>query len=116
MRAIYPAALSLETADGQIYTASEIFAWTIKNSSKPEMSLNYFFSKIGLFGGAAVDFTSMGRMAGDKVARILNGEAAGTLPIEDARDYAIVFNQKRARQLKIRIPPPLLTAADHVYR
>lgn len=116
VRAIYPAALSLETVDGLIYTAPEIFAWTIDNSSKPEMSLNYFFSKIGLFGGAAVDFNSMGRMAGDKVARILNGETAGTLPIEDARDYAIVFNQTRAKQLNIRIPPPLLTAADHVYR
>jgi len=116
VRAIYPAALSLQTADGGTYTAPEIFAWTIRNSRKPEMSLNYFFSKIGLFGGAAVDFTAMGRMAGDKVARILNGEKAGALPIEDARDYAIVFNQRRARQLNIAIPPPLLTAADHVYR
>lgn len=116
VRAIYPAALSLKTAEGQTYTAPEIFAWTIRNSRKPEMSLNYFFSKIGLFGGAAVDFTSMGRMAGDKVARILDGEKAGSLPIEDARDYAIVFNQRRARQLNIAIPPPLLTAADHVYR
>ncbi len=116
VRAIYPAALSLKTAKGDTYTAPEIFAWTIKNSRKPEMSLNYFFSKIGLFGGAAVDFTSMGRMAGEKAARILNGEKAGTLPIEDARDYAIVFNQRRARQLNIKIPPPLLTAADHVYR
>jgi ABC-type uncharacterized transport system substrate-binding protein len=80
------------------------------------MSLNYFFSKLGLYGGAAVDFTSMGRMAGEKVARILNGEKAGSLPIEDARDYAIVFNQRRARQLNIAIPTPLLTAADHVYR
>ena len=116
VRAIYPAALSLKTAQGDTYTAPEIFAWTIKNSRKPEMSLNYFFSKIGLFGGAAVDFTSMGRMAGEKAARILNGEKAGALPIEDARDYAIVFNQRRASQLNIKIPPPLLTAADHVYR
>jgi hypothetical protein len=115
VKAIYPAALSLRTADGETFTAGKIFDWTTSHSTKPEMALNYYFSKIGLFGGAAVDFTSMGRMAGEKVAKILAGHPAGELPIEDARDYAIVFNLKRANALGISIPEPLLTAADHVY-
>ena len=114
--AIYPAALRLETEGGVTYTAKEIFAWTTENSTKPEMALNYYFAKIGLFGGAAVDFGAMGYLAGQKAALILQGEQAGSLPIEDAKDYAIVFNTNRADKLGIVIPDGLLTAADHVYR
>jgi len=114
--AIYPAALSLRTAEGTTYTAKDIFAWTTENSQKPEMALNYFFAKIGLFGGAAVDFDAMGYLAGQKVALILGGKAAGDLPIVDAKNYAIVFNTSRANRLGITIPDALLTAADHVYR
>lgn len=114
--AIYPVALRLKVSDTVIYTAPEIFKWTIKNGRKPEMALNYFFAKVGLFGGAAVDFKAMGFLAGKKAGQILNGEKAGNLSIEDAPDYAIVFNLKRAKELGIVIPPPLLTAADHVYK
>jgi len=114
--AIYPVALSLKVSDAVTYTATEIFKWTIENSLKPEMALNYFFAKIGLFGGAAVDFKAMGFLAGKKAGLILNGEKPGNLSIEDAPDYAIVFNLKRAKALDINIPLPLLTAADHVYK
>lgn len=116
VRAIYPAALSLKTSSGETYTAPDIFAWTLANNRKPEMALNYYFSKTGLFGGAAVDFSMMGYVAGDKIAKILSGIPAGTLPIEAASDYAIVFNHKRAMDLGVYIPEALLTAADHVYR
>ncbi|MES9832645.1 MAG: ABC transporter substrate binding protein [Candidatus Thiodiazotropha sp. DIVDIV] len=116
VRAIYPAALKLLTVDGQTYTAGNIFKWTTQNSLKPEMALNYYFSKIGLFGGAAVDFTAMGYMAGKKAAQILGGTSAGQIPIEDASDYAIVFNLQRAETLDIEIPDALLTAADQVYK
>ena len=116
VRAIYPAALKLKTASGETFAAGSIFEWTVAHSAKPEMALNYSFSKIGLFGGAAVDFTAMGHMAGVKAAKILNGTQAGAIPVEDAADYAIVFNLKRALGLGIEIPKPLLTAADQVYK
>ena len=114
--AIYPVALSLKVSDMVTYTAPQIFKWTVENSRKPEMALNYFFAKIGLFGGAAVDFKAMGFLAGKQAGQILNGENPGYLSIEDAPDYAIVFNLKRAKELGIDIPHPLLTAADHVYK
>ena len=116
VRAIYPAALSLKSSSGKTVTAPEIFAWTVAHNRKPEMALNYYFSKTGLFGGAAVDFSMMGYAAGDKIAKILSGIPVGTLPIEAAADYAIVFNHKRALDLGVTIPEALLTAADHVYR
>jgi putative tryptophan/tyrosine transport system substrate-binding protein len=112
--AIYPAALLLKDCKETTYTAPEIFAWTIQNSNKPEIALNYEFTRLGLFGGAAVDFYSMGCQAGQMVARILMGENPGDIPIEDARRYALVFNIKRAEQLGITIPPDILMAADEV--
>lgn len=114
--AIYPVALTLKVSDTVTYTAPEIFKWTVENSTKPEMALNYFFSKVGLFGGAAVDFKSMGFATGKKAGKILNGKNPGDLPIEDAPDYAIVFNLKRAKMLGIEIPLPLLTAADFIFK
>ncbi len=113
--AIYPAALSLKANDGQTHTARKIFEWTIAHCTKPGMAVNYFFSKVGLFGGAAVDFKEMGALAGKQTALILDGAKPGDLPIEDAPEYAIVFNLKRAKKLDIEIPSSLLTAADYVY-
>ncbi|MCP4119785.1 MAG: hypothetical protein GY737_31175 [Desulfobacteraceae bacterium] len=113
--AIYPAVLLLkDPATGATYTAPEIFAWTVRHSKKPEIPLNYSFAHMGLFGGAAVDFHAMGVQVGQMVARILNGAPPGTLPIQDARKYALVFNLKRASQLGITIPSDILMAADEV--
>lgn len=112
--AIYPAVLLLKDRKGKTYTAPEIFAWTAQNSTKPEIALNYAFTRMGLFGGAAVDFYTMGSQAGRMVVRVLQGEKPGAIPIEEAQRYALVFNLKRAKALGITIPSDILMAADEV--
>ncbi len=114
--AIYPVALSLKVSETLTYTAPEIFKWTIENNRKPEMALNYYFAKMGLFGGAAVDFHNMGFQAGKMAGELLDGVQIQNIPIVDAEEYAIVFNIKRAKKLGIKIPAPLLTAADFIYK
>jgi ABC-type uncharacterized transport system substrate-binding protein len=116
VKAIYPVALTLPAGDGKRYAAAQIYDWTLAHSRKPEMAINYFFSRMGLFGGAVVNFSAMGRLVGEKGVKVLNGAKAGDLPIEDAPDYAIVFNLKRATVLGINIPPRVLAAASAVYR
>lgn len=116
VKVIYPVALTLPVEGGGRYAAAQIYDWTIANSRKPEMAINYFFARMGLFGGAVVNFSAMGRLAGQKGAKILAGTKAGDLPIEDAPDYAIVFNLKRASDLGIEITPRVLAAANAVYR
>jgi putative ABC transport system substrate-binding protein len=116
VKAIYPVALTLATDNGGRYAAAQIYEWTIANSRKPEMAINYFFARMGLFGGAVVNFGAMGKLAGQKGAKILSGTKAGELPIEDAPDYAIVFNLKRASDLGIEVPPRVLAAANAVYK
>jgi ABC-type uncharacterized transport system substrate-binding protein len=113
---LYPVALRLKDADGVTYTAKEILTWTGQHSALPSIPLNFAFVKLGLFGGAGVDFHGMGLQAGNKVARILSGQPAGAVPIEDAERYALVFHLKRADSLGIEIPDDILLAADEVYR
>ena len=114
--AIYPACLLLKDSDGTTYTAGDIFAWTLSNSQKPEIALNFSFTRLGLFGGAAVDFFSMGQHAGEQVAEILRGVPAGNLAIREADRYALSFNLTRAHQLGITLPEEILLAADEVIR
>jgi ABC-type uncharacterized transport system substrate-binding protein len=116
VKAIYPVALTLPVEGGGRYAAAQIYDWTITNSRKPEMAINYFFARMGLFGGAVINFNSMGKLAGQKGAKILGGTKAGDLPVEDAPDYAIVFNLKRAGDLGIEISPRVLAAANAIYR
>jgi ABC-type uncharacterized transport system substrate-binding protein len=116
VKAIYPVALSLPVDGGGRYAAAQIYDWTLAHSRKPEMAINYFFARMGLFGGAVENFSAMGRLAGQKAVKILNGTSAGDLPIEDGPESAIVFNVKRARDLGIEIPPRVLAAANAVYK
>ncbi|WP_291328446.1 ABC transporter substrate binding protein [Desulfovibrio sp. UCD-KL4C] len=113
---IYPAATLLKDENGVTHATTEIIKWTVKNSRKPEIPINYSFAQLGMLGGAGVDFISMGRQAGTLVSLILNGHKAGDLPIEDAKRYAFVFNLNRAKELGITIPSDILMAADVIYR
>jgi len=116
VKAIYPVALSLPADGGRRFAAAQIYDWTLAHSRKPEMAINYFFARMGLFGGAVENFSAMGRLAGEKAVKIFNGTKAGDLPIEDGPESAIVFNVKRARDLGIAIPPRVLAAANAVYK
>ncbi len=113
--AFYLGTLLLHDANGTVYTASEIIEYTLTHSRKPAIGLNYAFIKLGLYGGATVDFYSMGHLAGQKIAQILNGETPGEIPIEDAPKVALVFNLKRADALGMTIPDDILMAADEVF-
>lgn len=113
---IYLGTLLLKDASGQTHTASDIIQYTLGNTRKPTIGLNYAFIKLGLFGGATVDFYAMGKLAGTKIAAIFGGELAGDLPIEDAPRVALVFNLARAETIGLNIPSDILMAADEVFR
>ena len=112
----YLGTLLLKDSNGNTHTAPDIIDYTIKHAEKPAIGLNYAFIKMGLYGGASVDFFEMGYQAGEKAAAILNGTDPGTLPIEDAKRVALVFNLSRAQKLGLEIPKDILLAADEVFR
>ncbi len=112
----YLGTLLLKDSNGITYTASDIIDYTLEHAKKPAIGLNYAFIKLGLFGGATVDFYAMGQLVGEKAAQILNGQSPGVIPIEDAPRMALVFNLERAEKLGLTIPPDVLLAADEVFR
>lgn len=113
--AFYLGTLLLHDSSGKVYAATDIINYTLENAKKPAIGLNYAFIKLGLYGGATVDFFAMGHLAGQKVANILRGHPPGAMPIEDAPRVALVFNLKRAGALGMDIPPDILMAADEVF-
>jgi putative ABC transport system substrate-binding protein len=114
--AIYPVVMRLRGDDGRILLMPEVLAWQVEHCRKPSAGLSFDFVRLGMLGGASVDFHAMGVQAGRKVVAILAGRPAGEIPIEDARDFAITFNLARAEALGVEIPFELLGAADRLYR
>jgi ABC-type uncharacterized transport system substrate-binding protein len=110
--AYYLGTVMLQDQQGTAYTAPEMIAWDVKKCRKPAIPLNFSYCRLGLFGGASVDFKAMGRQAGKMAAAILQGTPAGAIPITDAERYALVFNLNRAQKLGIDIPLDILSAAD----
>ena len=48
------------------------------------------------------------------IARILRGEAPGSIPMERADHFDLVVNLRTARSLGVELPPFVLTRADEV--
>jgi putative tryptophan/tyrosine transport system substrate-binding protein len=60
------------------------------------------------------NFSDMYRRAATYVDRILKGEMAGQLPMEQPTKFDFVINLKTAKALGLTLPPSLLLRADLV--
>ncbi|CAD7843844.1 MAG: ABC transporter or sensor sytem substrate-binding protein [Olavius algarvensis Delta 4 endosymbiont] len=111
IQAVYPVVLSIQNDQDESIGFRDTIKAFIQKSEKPGMALNFMFARLGLFGGASVDFGAMGRQAAQLGAKLLKGENIQSLSIEMADEYLITFNIARARMLNIAISDEIIGAA-----
>ena len=111
IQAVYPVVLSIKNEKGESIGFRDTIKTFIQKSEKPGMALNFMFARLGLFGGASVDFGAMGRQAAQMGAKLLEGEDIESLSIETAKEYLITFNIARAKMLNIAISDEIIGAA-----
>src|SRR5215204_6326416 len=73
-----------------------------------------FYAKEGGLIAYGFDNVDLFRRAAPYVARILNGEDAGALPVQAPTKFELIVNLKSARAMGLTIPPTLLARADEV--
>lgn len=123
---------------GQVPTALPTFltavdtVWTVADSHvvTPEgmeaLILNALGMKIPVFGLSASqvrlgalaafdhDYADVGTQSAELVLRVLNGEAAATIPVANARKVSLSLNGRSARHLGIEIPADVRGQATEV--
>lgn len=111
VQVVYPVVLSIQDESGKSVGFKVTIKQFIINSKKPGMALNFAFARLGLFGGASVDFGAMGRQTGELGLKLLKDENILNLPVESANEYLITFNIARANMLGFTIPDEIVGAA-----
>ena len=74
----------------------------------------HFFTDDGGLASYGANEVDVFRRAASYVDRILRGEKAGDLPVQEPTKFELVINLKTAKALGIEIPPTLLVIADKV--
>jgi putative ABC transport system substrate-binding protein len=74
------------------------------------------FVKAGALFTLAWDDKDVGRQSGELALRILAGESPNQIPLTTPRMIYLVLNLRTAEQIKLKIPPHIVSVAKEVYQ
>ena len=100
--------------DGFTTTYRQRLAELTVRHGLPAISPNKQFVAEGGLASYGSDFLDPYRRAASYIDRILHGEKAADLPVQNPVKFELVINLKTAKALGIEIPPSLLLRADQV--
>jgi putative tryptophan/tyrosine transport system substrate-binding protein len=115
------AAFARSPADGLIVTASplasirrELIAMLAARHKLPAIYYTSFLVRSGGLLSYGPDFVDQFRRAANYVDRILRGEKAGDLPVQEPTKFELVLNMRTAKALGLTVPQSILLRADEV--
>jgi putative ABC transport system substrate-binding protein len=80
----------------------------------PWLGDNSEFGAAGALFAFGADRVALWQRTGVQAARVLDGAAAGDIPVEQPTRFNLVVNLRAARALGVTVPPAVLLRADEV--
>jgi putative ABC transport system substrate-binding protein len=100
--------------DSFFYSQRETFVALAARYALPAIYAQREFADSGGLMSYGANIAEANRLAGGYVGRILKGEKAADLPVQEVTKLEFVINLKTAKALGIAVPLPLLGRADDV--
>jgi putative ABC transport system substrate-binding protein len=109
-----PGVVVLFGPDSFFFTRRSAIAALAMRRSIPTIFDDREYAIAGGLASYGADWSDVMRLAGQYVGRILKGEKAADLPVQQADKFELVINTKTAKALRVDVPPKLLFTADEV--
>ena len=93
----------------------DVLRWTLENSELPEFAINDFTVRDGALCGVTLSGYEQGKTAAEIAIKILDGEKPADIPIKCPEKGTPIVNERRAKELNIRIPEDVLKEVEIVH-
>ncbi len=92
----------------------EVLKWTLKSNKLPEFAILDFTIRDGALCGVTLSGSEQGKTAAEITLVILDGEKPSDIPIKCPEKGNPIINEKRAKELNIKIPEDILDKVEIV--